>query len=111
MTLDDLIVSIKIEEKHRSRHKPPPLSSNLEMQGNANLVTAKKGKQFRNKKFKKQFKPTGRVQKDQKQKTCYVCGKAVHFTKQCKFQKSKGNGESSHKNTLFQQANMITGTS
>ena len=44
-------------------------------------------------------------------KACYVCGKVGNFAKQCKFQKSKRNRESSNNVTLFQQANMNIGTS
>ena len=42
MTLNDLMMPIQIEEKHRRKHKPLQVFSNFEMQGKANLVTAKK---------------------------------------------------------------------
>ena len=79
------MVSIQIEEKHQSKHKPQQLSSNSEIQDNANHVAAKKGKQFGNNKFKRHFKPSGQVLKDQKQNTCYVCENVGHFAKQYKF--------------------------
>ena len=50
------------------------------------------------------------MQKNQNQITCYVCEKIEHFTKSCKVQKSKDNGELSNKDSPFQQANMIIGT-
>ena len=87
MTLDDLMVSIQVKEKHQSKHKLLPLTSNLEMQGNANLVTIKKGKKFGNNKFKKHFTPSGRVQKDQKQKTCFVCEKVDFLPNNANFKK------------------------
>jgi len=83
------MMTTQIEKKHQSKHKPPKLSSNSEMQGNVNLVTANKGKHFGSNKFKKYFKLSGRVQKNQKQKSYYVCGKIVHFPKQYKFPKTR----------------------
>lgn len=98
MTLEELIVHIRIEEKNRNLDKTAKAK---EMSSKANLVDDRKPRHPFNKhpKHEHKYNPGPKAKPNQfKPKTskpkgdCFVCGRSGHYAAQCKFK--KGNNQS-----------------
>ena len=94
MSLEDVIVHIRIEEKNRQLDRAEKAK---ELNSKANIVesSGKKPQKFQNK--KKQWKPNNNSFKShdtsfKRKGNCFVCGKPGHYAAQCRNRHKKENG-------------------
>ncbi|KAM1915813.1 hypothetical protein ACFX13_035628 [Malus domestica] len=102
MTLEDLIVKLRIEEDNRKNEK----SLISSMEAKAKVVKGSSSKQRpkfqKTKKKEKHFIP-GAKGKDFKKirGSCWVCGKQGHRAQECRHRRDQGPGNQGNNNCLY----------
>ncbi|XP_077231988.1 uncharacterized protein LOC143865549 [Tasmannia lanceolata] len=95
LSLEDLLVTLRIEEEHRNRDQNDKESKLL---SKANLVETsekKTNKSFGSHQNKKKmenrnhFKSNKKIDKNKKKEGCFNCGKLGHYARQCRHRKGK----------------------
>ncbi|XP_077228596.1 uncharacterized protein LOC143861577 [Tasmannia lanceolata] len=91
LSLEDLLVTFRIEEEHRNRDqndKESELLSKVNLVETSEKKTNKNPRSHQNKKKMESqncFKSNKKIDKNKKKEGCFNCGKLGHYARQCRY--------------------------